>query len=311
MIVHHDIHQFSARLPAVTVGIFDGVHLGHKYILEQLKIEADASDGESVVVTLWPHPRRILNNETKIFHLLTSQAEKIQMLEESGIQHLVILPFTLEFSRLSSCDFIEKILVGAIGISTLVVGYNHRFGRDREGDYEELKKCAAKFEFGIEKLDAFHLDERKISSSEIRKLLLSGNVEEANMLLGWTYSISGQVEGGSRLGSSIGFPTANITLCEDYKLLPADGVYAVEVEMKNNLYHGMMNMGSRPTVNKDPEKKTLEVHLLDFNDNIYSEQIRIRFITRMRDEQRFESIEALKVQLEKDREMTIRVFKGT
>ena len=310
MIVYHDIRQFSARFPVVTVGIFDGVHLGHKYILEQLIKVAESSEGESVVVTLWPHPRMLLNQEENGFRLLTTQSEKIQMLEQSGIQHLIILPFTHEFSRLSSCDFIEKILIGAIGVGKLVVGYNHRFGKDREGNYGELKKCADKFEFGIEKLDAFHLDERKISSSEIRKLLLSGNVEEANRLLGWTYGFSGQVIGGSRLGSSIGFPTANITQGETYKLLPAKGVYAVKVEMKNKLFRGMMNMGSRPTVNKDPEKSTLEVHLLDFHENIYSEQIRIRFISRIRDEKRFESIDALKAQLENDREMTIRVLKG-
>ena len=310
MIVHHDIRQFSARFPVVTVGIFDGVHLGHKYILEQLLKVAESSEGESVVVTLWPHPRMLLNQEENCFRLLTTQSEKIQMLDQSGIQHLIILPFTHEFSRLSSCDFIEEILIGAIGVGKLVVGYNHRFGRDREGNYGELKKCADKFKFGIEKLDAFHLDERKISSSEIRKLLSSGNVEEANRLLGWTYGFSGQVIGGSRLGSSIGFPTANITPGESYKLLPAKGVYAVRVEMKNKLFRGMMNMGSRPTVNKDPEKSTLEVHLLDFHENIYSEQIRIRFISRIRDEKRFESIDALKAQLENDREMTIRVLKG-
>ena len=308
MIVHHDISQFKVKYPVVTIGIFDGVHLGHRYILEELKKVADSSDGESVIITLWPHPRLLLNREHKNFNLLTTQPEKIQILEASGIDHLVILPFSHELSRMSSCDFIEKILVGAIGIGKLIVGYNHRFGRDREGNFRELKKCAEKFEFSIVRLDAFQLDKRKISSSEIRKLLYSGNVEEANKLLGWTYSFSGQVVGGSQLGNSIGFPTANIITDEPYKLLPADGVYAVEAEMKNKLHRGMMNKGSRPTVNKDPQKKTLEVHLLDFHDNIYSEQIRIRFIARIRDEQRFESIETLKAQLGRDREKVIRVF---
>ena len=311
MIVHHDISQFNVKYPVVTIGIFDGVHLGHKYILEQLKKATDSSGGESVIITLWPHPRWILNKEEKNFCLLTTLSEKIQILEGSGIDHLVILPFSLELSRMSSGDFIDKILVGGIGIGKLIVGYNHRFGRDREGSYRELKKYAEKFKFSIEKLDAFQLDQRKISSSEIRKLLHSGKVEEANKFLGRTYSFSGQVVGGSQLGSSIGFPTANIITDEPSKLLPADGVYAVEAEMKNKLYRGMMNKGSRPTVNKDPQKKTLEVHLLDFQQDIYSEQIRIRFIARIRDEQRFESIAALKAQLGKDREVVKRVFKGT
>jgi riboflavin kinase/FMN adenylyltransferase len=310
MIVHHDISQFNVKYPVVTIGIFDGVHLGHKYILEQLKKEAGSSRGESVIITLWPHPRLVLNKEQKNFYLLTTQSEKTRILESSGIDHLVILPFSAELSRMSSCDFIEKILVGEIGIGKLVVGYNHRFGRDREGSYRQLKECAEKFKFGIEKLDAFHIDQRKISSSEIRKLLHTGNVEEANKLLGWTYGFSGNVTGGSQLGSSIGFPTANILMDEPLKLLPADGVYAVEAEMKNKTYRGMMNKGSRPTVNKDPQKKTLEVHLLDFRENIYSEEIRIRFIARIRDEQRFDNVETLKAQLGRDRERVIRVFKG-
>jgi riboflavin kinase/FMN adenylyltransferase len=309
MIVHHDISQFNVKYPVVTIGTFDGIHLGHKYIIDRLNKEAGASGGESVIITLWPHPRLVLNKERKNFFLLTTQSEKIQILESSGVDHLVVLPFSPELSRMSSCGFIEKILVGAIGIGKLVVGYNHRFGRDREGSYRQLKKCAEKFKFDIEKLDAFHVDQRKISSSEIRKLLQSGKVEEANKLLGWTYGFSGNVVGGSQLGSSIGFPTANIIMDEPLKLLPADGVYAVEAEMKNKIFMGMLNKGSRPTVNKDPRKKTLEVHLLDFHENIYSEEIRIRFIARIRDEQRFESVEALKAQLGRDRERVISVLK--
>ena len=308
MIVHQGIANFKAGNPVVTVGIFDGVHLGHRHILEHLRHEADSSKGESVVVTLWPHPRMVLKQEDNDFRMLNTLDEKIKLLDETGIQHLVILPFTPEFSRLSSCDFIEQVLVRGVGIKQLVVGYNHRFGRDREGDYGKLKTCAEKFGFGISQLKAYQLKDRKISSSEIRNSLTRGAVSEAIHLLGRPYALSGTVIGGSRLGTSIGFPTANITPDEKHKLLPADGVYAVEAELKNQIYKGMMNMGSRPTVNDDPDRKTIEVHLIDFEDNIYSERIIIRFIERLRDEQRFDSIEALKEQLVADREKTRLVF---
>jgi riboflavin kinase / FMN adenylyltransferase len=308
MIIHTDIYKFKANKPVVTVGIFDGVHLGHKYILKKLNVIATDCGGESVIITLWPHPRKVLNQEAKNFGMLTSQKEKIRILEESGIQHLIILPFTREFSRLSGCEFIERILIKGIGIAKLVVGFNHRFGKDREGDFSALKQCADQFGFEIEKLDSFLMGDRNISSSEIRKMLLSGNVEEAAKLLGRDYSFSGQVVGGSQLGSSIGFPTANITPDDRDKLIPADGVYAVEALLKEETYPGMMNVGSRPTVNTDPRKRTIEVHLLDFDDNIYSENIQISFRARIREEQKFEGIAELKTQLEKDREETIRIF---
>ncbi len=309
MIVHRDIDNFRVRSPVVTVGIFDGVHLGHKHILDRLSEVSASSRGETVIVTFWPHPRLVLNTEDTDFRLLTTLDEKIRMLEETGIQHLVIIPFTKGFSRMSSCDFIENILVEKIGIGELVVGYNHRFGKDREGDFDKLKEYAGQYGFGIEKRDALHLAGRKISSSEIRKLLGAGNIGEANRLLGRTYGFSGEVVGGSRLGTSIGFPTANITPDDKHKLLPAEGVYAVEAGMKGKVYSGMMNIGSRPTVNRDPGRKTVEVHLIDFLGDIYHEQIQIRFISRLREEKHFSGIDDLKKQLEKDREMTIRVFR--
>ena len=308
MVIHHDIISFKAQFPVVTVGIFDGVHRGHLYILEQLKRIANLKGGETVVVTLWPHPRTVLGQENLNFRLLTTQAEKISLFEASGINHLLVLPFTHAFSRLSGCEFIEKFLVEGMGLEKLLVGYNHRFGRDRESDFSELKNCAQKFGFEIEKLDAYLFEGREISSSLIRKLLSEGNVKEAGRLLGRSYGFSGQVVGGSRLGRSIGFPTANITMEDDVKLLPADGVYAVEVDLKDQCYHGMMNMGTRPTVNENINRKTIEVHLLDFNDDIYSENIRVRFIARIRDEHKFDGIDLLKAQLEKDRKETLRIF---
>ncbi|MCK4746402.1 MAG: bifunctional riboflavin kinase/FAD synthetase, partial [Bacteroidales bacterium] len=291
MILHCNIEKFSARNPVVTVGIFDGVHLGHRFILKNLREAAQRLNGESVLVTLWPHPRTILNQTDDSFRLLNTMDEKIRIMEEEGLDHLVVIPFTESFSRLSSCDFVKEFLVEKIGIRHLVVGYNHRFGHNREGDFGKLKECAGEYGFGIEKLPPLEMDEGKISSSEIRECLLKGDVRLANKLLGWLYSFAGEVVGGSRLGTSIGFPTANITPEEENKLLPADGVYAVLALLKGKSYKGMMNMGSRPTVNKDPDKKSIEVHLIDFEENIYREKIEVQFVTRLREERRFSDIE--------------------
>jgi riboflavin kinase/FMN adenylyltransferase len=311
MKIHEDISLFSVNKPVLTVGIFDGVHLGHRFLLERLKEKAEQLGGESVVLTLWPHPRMVLNQEGNHFKLLNTLEEKKELLAGVGLDHLVIFPFTTEFSRLSSCDFIREILVEKCRISHLVVGYNHRFGRDREGNFEKLRDCATRFGFGIEQMDAFQSESREISSTGIRDLLLRGDIRGANHLLGYRYGFSGNVVGGSRLGTSMGFPTANITPDEDYKLLPADGVYAVYVELRGSYYRGMMNMGSRPTVNDDPGRKTIEVHLFDFKRDIYSEKIRVAYMARLRDERKFRDIDALKAQLERDREKALRIFDGT
>ena len=311
MILHHDIEKFSVRNPVVTVGIFDGVHPGHRFILKRLREAAQSLDGESVLVTLWPHPRTILNKVDEGFRLLNTLEEKTGMLEEEGVDHLLVIPFTKSFSRLSSCDFIREVLVEKIGIRHLVVGYNHRFGRDREGDFNKLKKCAGEYGFGIEKVPPLELDSGKISSSEIRKCLQKGDVKRANRLLGWNYAFTGEVVGGSRLGTSIGFPTANITPGKEDKLMPADGVYAVLARLKGKTCRGMLNIGSRPTVNNDPEHKTIEVHLIDFEENIYSEQIHVQFVARLRDERKFSNIDALKQQLLADRENALQVLRDT
>ncbi|MFC2081194.1 bifunctional riboflavin kinase/FAD synthetase [Bacteroidota bacterium] len=308
---HLDIEKISAQNPVVTVGIFDGVHLGHRFILKKLKEAAQRMNGESVLVTLWPHPRTILNQVDNNFRLLNTMDEKTGMLEELGLDHLFVIPFTKSFSRLSSCDFIKEFLVEKIGIKHLVVGYNHRFGRDREGDFDKLKECGGKYGFGLEKIAPLEQGTSKISSSGIRNYLLAGEVKKANRMLGWNYSLSGQVVGGSKLGSSIGFPTANITPDEEYKLLPADGVYAVFVHLKGNIYRGMLNKGVRPTVNNVAGHRTIEVHLIDFDGNLYNEEIRVQFVSRLRDEQKFGDIDALKNQLRSDRANTLNVLRDS
>ncbi len=311
MVIHNDISSFSVLRPVLTVGIFDGVHLGHRYILEKLKERARQLDGETVVLTLWPHPRMVLNKEGHRFKLLNTLEEKKTLLENAGLDHLIVMPFTTELSRLSSCDFIREVLVDKCKISNLLVGYNHRFGHDKEGDFEKLSDCARQYDFGIEQTEAYQTASGKISSTRIRESLLRSEIQRANSMLGWEYGFSGNVVGGSRLGGSIGFPTANINLDEDYKLMPADGVYAVKAELKGSWYRGMMNMGSRPTVNDDPGLKTIEVHLFDFERNIYSEKIRIIYLARIRDEKKFEGIDALQRQLGEDRKMALRIFDGT
>jgi riboflavin kinase/FMN adenylyltransferase len=311
MVIHNDILSFSIPRPVLTVGIFDGVHLGHRYILTKLKERARQLNGQSVVLTLWPHPRMVLNQGGDRVKLLNTLEEKKNLLEQAGLDHLIIMPFTTELSQLSSCDFIRDVLVDKCGISHLLIGYNHRFGRDREGDFEKLKDCARQYTFGIEQMEAFQTASGKVSSTWIREFLLKGEIQQANSMLGWDYGFSGNVVGGSKLGSSIGFPTANIIMDEDYKLMPADGVYAVNAELKGKLHSGMMNMGSRPTVNDDPALKTIEVHLFDFDRNIYSERIGIRYVARIRDEQKFQGVEALKRQLVEDRKMALRILEGT
>jgi riboflavin kinase/FMN adenylyltransferase len=308
MIRHFDIGQFSAKNPVVTVGIFDGIHLGHRFIIQKLKEAAERRKGESVLVTLWPHPRVILNQVDDSFRLLNTMKEKTGMLEDMGLDHLVVIEFTHEFSRLSSHDFIRDYLVEKIGMRHFVVGYNHRFGRDREGNFDKLKEYAGQYGFGIEQIPAFESDAGEVSSSRIRKCLQEGNVSTANRILGWEYTFSGKVVGGSRLGTSMGFPTANITPDNEYGLIPADGVYAVLAGLQEKTYRGMLNIGSRPTVNKDPEKKTIEVHLLDFKGNIYAEGIRVKFVARLRDEKKFRDTDALKNQLLADRESTLEIL---
>lgn len=308
MIEHYDIKKFSGRNPVVTVGIFDGVHRGHRFILRKLRDAARKSGGESALVTLWPHPRTILNQVDDRFKLLNTMEEKRLMLEEEGLDHLVVIPFTGSFSRLTSCDFIREYLVEKIGIRHLVVGFNHRFGRDREGDFNKLAECAKEYGFGIEQVPALKETDGEISSSRIRRLLQNGDVASANRLLGWGYQFSGEVVGGSKLGSSIGFPTANITPDEEIKLIPGDGVYAVFARLKGKRHKGMLNIGSRPTVNDDAERKTIEVHLLDFEENIYNEHIQIQFVSRLREERKFRDVDALKEQLKIDRDHSVGLF---
>lgn len=311
MKIHSNIKTFSVRNPVVTVGIFDGVHKGHKYIIDRVKVAAREKNGESVIVTLWPHPRLVLNHDPDGFKLLNSLEEKQELLEDAGIDNLVIVEFTKEFSRLSPCDFIKNILIEQVRLKHLVIGYNHRFGHNREGDYSSLKECADKYMFTIEQIPDFFMGEKKISSSVIRDALLEGKVIQANQMLGRDYSIEGSIIGGTRVGRTIGFPTANIEVKDQYKLIPKDGVYAVEAKVGTTWYKGMLNIGIRPTINTRPDHKTVEVHIIDFDKNIYKKNIQLNFVERIRDEMKFDTIGMLKDQLIKDKERTLEIFNNS
>ena len=307
MIVHRNIEKIEARNPVVTVGIFDGVHMGHKYIIERLIEGARDRNGESILVTLWPHPRELLSQSEEV-KLITSLEEKEQVLSRYPIDHLVILEFTKDFSELSYCEFIQQYLVERLNISHLIVGFNHRFGRNREGDIEKLRSCAQQNNFTVEQLEPFNIDGSRVSSSLIRHALDEGSVELANKYLGHPYFLSGKVAGGSKVGRSIGFPTANIVPDGLCKLIPGDGVYAVEVSVEGEVHQGMLNIGTRPTVNDDPDKTTIEVHIFEFDRDIYGLNIELRFMGRIRDEMKFGSVDELRLQLIEDKNLALNIL---
>lgn len=285
----------------VTSGTFDGVHLGHQKIIARLKETAARHKGETVLLTYWPHPRFVLNPDNKDLQLLSTFEEKAALLETYGIDHLVKIPFTKEFSKLSSEEFIRQILIDKIHTQKLVIGYDHRFGRNREGGFEHLKANAAQYGFEVEEIPRQDIDEVGISSTKIRKALTKGEIQNANRLLNHPYSIEGEVVNGEQLGRKMGFPTANIAIREKYKLIPADGVYAVKVDRNGQQLNGMLNIGNRPTFNG--QSKTIEVHIFDFDQQIYGEKLRISFVGQIRKEKKFSDLEELKKQLKKDEEI--------
>ncbi|PLX17341.1 MAG: riboflavin biosynthesis protein RibF [Marinilabiliales bacterium] len=311
VVIHTNLDNLHIENPILTIGVFDGVHLGHQRVLDRLKNIAKDKNGESVVLTLWPHPRIVLDKDIESLRLLNNIEEKISLLSKTNIDHLIIIPFTKEFAELSACEFIEEYLVRKIGVKYLVIGYNHQFGKDRKAGFEFLNECANKFGLSIEKLDAKLVDNDKVSSTKIREFLTSGYLHIANNYLGYPYFISGNVVEGNHIGRKIGFPTANIKIPEPYKQVPKDGVYAVKVNLNGVLYYGMLNIGSRPTVEPTLRSKNIEVHILDFDQKIYNQTITVHFVKRIRDEKRFDGLEQLKNQLIKDKEEIKAIFNLT
>ena len=312
MKVYTDIDQFGPiEKPFVTIGTYDGVHFGHRVILNKLIKQAKEVGGESVLLTFYPHPRMILFPDDNDLKLLTTQPEKIKLLEKLGIEHLIIIPFTVEFSRMKAFEFVRDILVNKIGVHKLIIGYDHQFGRNREGSLKQLEEYAPMFEFEIEEIPAQDIDTVKISSTKIRNALMKGDIKTADEYLGYEYPISGEVIRGNQIGRSLGFPTANIQYNNHYKLIPANGVYAVEVRVKETTYKGMMNIGRRPTINDHDAGLTLEVNIFNFDEIIYGKVITVLLRRRIRDEIKFKNLEQLSAQLVKDKATIERYFRET
>ncbi len=300
MKIYHGLEDFTRLQQAVvTSGTFDGVHFGHQKILNKLKSISKAIKGETVLLTYWPHPRLVLYPERGDLKLLNTFEEKAELLRDQGVDHLIRIPFTKEFSNTSSEDFIRKILVDQIGTKVLVIGYDHRFGKNREGSFEHLKENSKTYGFEVEEIPRQDLDNIAVSSSKIRKALEVGDAKAAKELLGRPYALTGRVVKGAMVGRLIGFPTANIEIEYAYKLIPSDGAYAVQVIKEGEVMKGMLNIGYRPTVGG--KSRTIEVHIFDFDHDIYGENLTVEFIDQIRQEMRFPDIESLKEQLIKDR----------
>jgi riboflavin kinase/FMN adenylyltransferase len=323
--IYHNLSDFKKLDNAiVTIGTFDGVHFGHQKIIKQLVAKAKADQGESVILTFFPHPRMIIDPENQDLKMINTINEKAEILKELGVDHLIITPFTRDFSNQLPEDYIQNILVNNIGIKHIIIGYDHRFGKDRTGNLSDLKAAGLHFGFTIEEIMEQDIHDVAVSSTKIRQALLAGDVGLANDYLGYPFSIFGRVIKGDKIGRTIGFPTANIFVEETYKLIPGDGIYAVTVEMeevKENVedgadpstlnlktlaFKGMAYIGQRPTING--MTRNIEVNIFDFNREIYGQDIKMNFLKFLRHDVKFTGLEALTIQLQKDKEATLAYF---
>lgn len=299
----HSIFDFTpTQKTYVTIGTFDGVHIGHQKIIKDLIAQAKADKKKSVLLTFFPHPRMVLQKEASI-KLINTIEEKKLLLEELGLDYLIIHPFSKEFSRLTALDFVRDILVNQLNTSKLIIGYDHHFGKNREGNIEQLTEYSYLYDFSVEEIPAQDIDSVSVSSTKIRRALLNGELKTANKYLGYSYSLEGKVVKGEQLGSKIEFPTANISISESYKLIPKSGVYIVKSTIKNATVYGMMNIGNRPTV--DGTEQTIEVHFFEFSNNLYDTNLKIELLYFIREEQKFDSVAALKNQLFQDKKTSL------
>jgi riboflavin kinase/FMN adenylyltransferase len=282
----------------VTIGTFDGVHVGHQKIIKKLVKIAKKKNLQALVLTFFPHPRMVLNKDTNI-KLINTIDEKYMLLDRFGIDHLVVKKFTHEFSRMTALEYVRDILVNKLHVKHIIVGYDHHFGRNRIANIEDLKEFGELYDFEVTEISAKDIDDVTISSTKIRKALSDGDIEMANRYLGYNFMIMGEVVKGKGLGKTIDFPTANVLVEEPYKLNPKDGSYVIKTYYNDQVVYGMLNIGTNPTV--DGNSRSIEMHLFDFKEDIYGEKFTIEFIRRLRDEQKFESIDALKSQLAKDK----------
>ena len=299
MKIFNSTKEFNAveKTSIVTIGTFDGVHIGHKEIIKSLVKNAHSNEDKSVILTFYPHPRLILQQGIDL-KLITTLQEKISLLEKTGLDYLIIEPFTKEFSRLTALDFVRDILVRELKMKKLVIGYDHHFGRNREGNFEQLQEYGKVYGFEVEEIPAQDIQNISVSSTKIRKALEEGNIEKANIYLGYEFMITGRVIHGRGLGTKWNYPTINIQLEEKYKLIPKAGVYIVKTILNNMNVFGIMNIGFRPTVGG--KHQTIEVHLLDYNADLYGANIQVQLFYRLRDEQKFSSVDKLITQIKQD-----------
>lgn len=327
MQIYHDIQDFKPLQNAVvTIGTFDGVHLGHRKIINRLQEVARQTGGETVILTFFPHPRLILHPEDQNLKLITTIAEKAKLLEELGIDHLIITPFSRDFSNLSAEEYISEMLVNRIGTKKIVIGYDHRFGKDRSGGLAELQQYASVYNYQVEEIPEQDVNEVAVSSSRIRKSMLSGETQLANQFLGYAFFITGKVIRGDQIGRTLGYPTANLFIEESYKLIPADGIYAVEVEVVTDTLNvvssreqinlkyktpnvkllGMAYIGHRPTING--MTRNIEVNIFDFNEDIYNQTLQMNFHAFIRHDVKFNGLAELTEQLGRDKENVLSFF---
>lgn len=309
--IFHSINDFhtntlgTIKKTILTLGTFDGVHFGHKKILERVTQNTQNGKYESLVLTFFPHPRMVLQEESEI-KLLNTLDEKIHLLEEIGIQNLVIHPFDEEFSRLTAEEFVKNVLVDQFHIQKIIIGHDHRFGRNRTANIDDLKAFGKQYDFEVEEISAQEIKEVSVSSTKIRNALIEGSVALANEYLGYHYSLTGTITKGKQLGRTIGFPTANLKLEENFKLIPQNGVYIVKSILNAKTVFGMMNIGFNPTV--EGKHQTIEINYFDFDEDLYGQKITVSILERIRAEQKFDSVELLKEQLEKDKKTTMAYF---
>jgi riboflavin kinase / FMN adenylyltransferase len=321
------VHRNSANLPSfkkavITIGTFDGVHTGHQQIIQQLKKEAEAIGGETLIITFDPHPRKVVNGSHEEIRLINTLDEKIELLARNGINHLVIIPFTASFSQMSAEEYIRDFLIEKFHPNTIIIGYDHRFGKGRNGDYHLMEAMSAVFNYRLCEIPVHILDAISVSSTRIRKAILGTEIEMANQLLGYSFFFEGRVVAGDKLGHTLGYPTANLMIDDPEKIIPGDGVYAVRtsllknkstpnslvIPMNSEEFGGMMNIGIRPTLGG--KKRMIEVNIFDFNQSIYEQVLRVYVKSWMRPEIRFDGLEALRIQLSKDEVQARQIFAG-
>jgi riboflavin kinase/FMN adenylyltransferase len=300
MKIYHHINDFQPLKNAVvTIGTFDGVHQGHRQIIARLKELARQTGGETVILTFFPHPRMIIHPEDQDLKLITTIHERAALLEQLGVDHLIITPFSRDFSNQTAEAYIRDILVNKIGTRQIIIGYDHRFGKDRQGGLSDLQQAAPVYGFEVIEIPKQDIDHVAVSSTRIREALLKSDIEQANAFLGYPFFITGKVIRGNQIGRQIGYPTANLLVEENYKLIPADGIFAATVQLNNESFKGMAYIGHRPTING--MTRNIEVNIFDFNRDIYNQTLQMNFIHFVRHDVKFSSLEGLKDQLAQDK----------